>query len=73
MADRSPLYHAVIKKEGHWWIGRVVELPGVNCQERTKSALLDSLRTGLAEMQELSRTEVLRMAAEGFVEETITL
>lgn len=65
MADRSPLYHAVIKKEGRWWIGRITKIPGVNCQERTKTALLQSLRTGLVEMQDLNRAEVCRAEQKG--------
>ncbi len=29
-------YTAVIKQEGDWWIGWIEEVPGVNCQERTR-------------------------------------
>jgi predicted RNase H-like HicB family nuclease len=39
-------YRAVIKKSGEWWIGWLVDLPGVNAQEKTRKALLESLKIG---------------------------
>jgi len=42
-------YTAVIKQEGDWWIGWIEEVPGVNCQERTRQQLLESLRVTLKE------------------------
>lgn len=39
-------YKAVIKKEGDWWIGWLVDLPGVNAQERTYEELIESLKIG---------------------------
>ena len=36
-------YTADIEHKGKWWIGSVNEIKGVNCQERTKDELLDSL------------------------------
>ena len=41
---------AVIKKSGEWWIGRLVDLPGVNAQEKTQEELLESLRVGAEDM-----------------------
>jgi predicted RNase H-like HicB family nuclease len=43
-------YRAVIKKSPNWWIGRLIDLPGVNAQEKTKDALLESLRIGAEDM-----------------------
>ena len=43
-------YRAVIKNTGDWWIGWLVDLPGVNAQERTLEKLIDSLRIGAADM-----------------------
>ncbi len=43
-------YRAVIKKTGIWWIGWLIDLPGVNAQEKTKAKLLESLRIGAQEM-----------------------
>ena len=48
----SPVYTAIIKKEGDWWIGWVQEIPGVNCQEATREDLIDTLQTTLKEFME---------------------
>ncbi len=45
-------YRAVIKKAEDWWIGWLIDLPGVNAQERTKSELIESLKIGAQEMLE---------------------
>ena len=42
-------FTAVMKRSGSWWIGWVAEVPGVNCQERTKEALLETLEVTLRE------------------------
>ncbi|MFC1824535.1 type II toxin-antitoxin system HicB family antitoxin [Thermodesulfobacteriota bacterium] len=43
-------YRAVIKKSGDWWIGWLVDLPGVNAQEKTKKELFKSLAVGAQDM-----------------------
>jgi predicted RNase H-like HicB family nuclease len=43
-------FRAVIKKSGDWWIGWLVDLPGVNAQERTKDKLIESLKIGAEDM-----------------------
>ena len=43
-------YRAVIKKTNDWWIGWLVDLPGVNAQERTREKVIESLRVGAQEM-----------------------
>ena len=48
------LYTAVTKKDGNWWIGWVLEIPGVNCQERTHEKLLESLKITLKEALEFN-------------------
>ena len=45
-------YTAITKQDGGWWIGWIEEVPGVNAQERTKEALLLSLREILKEALE---------------------
>jgi predicted RNase H-like HicB family nuclease len=45
-------YRAVIKKTDNWWIGWLVDLPGVNAQEKTKNELMESLKIGAKEMLE---------------------
>ncbi len=43
-------FKAVIKRSGDWWIGWLVDLPGVNAQERSKEELLESLKIGAEDM-----------------------
>lgn len=43
-------YRAIIKKSGEWWIGWLVDLPGVNAQERTRNELMESLKIGAEDM-----------------------
>ena len=43
-------FRAVIKKTGDWWIGWLVDLPGVNGQERTREELIESLKVGAEDM-----------------------
>jgi predicted RNase H-like HicB family nuclease len=45
-------YRAMIKQSGEWWIGWLVDLPGVNAQERTRERLMESLRSGAQDMLE---------------------
>lgn len=45
-------YRAVIKKVNDWWIGWMIDLPGVNAQEKTKSELIKSLKVGAQDMLE---------------------
>jgi predicted RNase H-like HicB family nuclease len=39
-------FRAMIKKSGKWWIGWLIDLPGVNAQEKTQEKLLESLKIG---------------------------
>lgn len=43
-------YRAMIKKSGNWWIGWLIDLPGVNAQEKTREKLLESLKIGAEDM-----------------------
>ena len=66
-------YTAVIKQSETWWIGWIEEVPGVNCQETTKEALLESLRETLREALEFNRREAIEAAGDSFEETAITL
>lgn len=55
-------FTAVVKQDGEWWIGWVEEVPGVNCQERSREALLETLRVTLGEALEMNRADA-RVAA----------
>jgi predicted RNase H-like HicB family nuclease len=45
-------YRAVIKQSDGWWIGWLLDLPGVNAQERTRQAVVESLKIGARDMLE---------------------
>ena len=61
-------YTAIIKQDAGWWIGWIEEVPGVNCQEHTRDALLETLKVTLAEAIELNRAEAKSAAGSGFEE-----
>lgn len=42
-------YTAVIKKDGNWWIGWIEDVSGVNCQEKSRKKLIESLKVTLKE------------------------
>jgi predicted RNase H-like HicB family nuclease len=48
-------YRAIIKKSGEWWIGWLIDLPGVNAQEKSRKELIKSLEIGA---QDMLKTEV---------------
>ncbi len=64
-------YTAVLRQSGEWWIGWIEEISGVNCQERTKEDLLESLRVTLKEALELNRQEAIRAAGSNYLEEPV--
>ena len=67
-------YTAVILRDEDWWIGWIQEIPGVNCQERTKNELMVSLKSGLEDILELNREEAIdRTEGETFEEVAIVL
>ncbi|GDX76579.1 hypothetical protein LBMAG41_16550 [Cyanobium sp.] len=65
-------YTAVIRQDGASWIGWVEEVPGVNAQEQSREALLDSLREVLREALEFNRQDALEAAGPG-AEELVLL
>ena len=46
-------YTAIIKQDKDWWIGWIEEVLGVNCQEKSREELLQSLYEALQEALEL--------------------
>ena len=66
-------YTAVIKNTGEWWIGWVEEFPGVNCQDRTREELMETLRITLREALELNRQDALAAAGPEFQEVRVAL
>ncbi len=64
-------YTAITKRDGDWWIGWIEEVPGVNCQERTKKELLESLKVTLKEAIEFNREDALRAAESNYQEDVV--
>jgi hypothetical protein len=51
----------------------VEEIPGVNCQERTKDELMETLRVTLKEALEFNRLEALEAAQPNYQEEMVRI
>ena len=66
-------YTAITKHEGNCWIGWIEEIPGVNCQEKSREELIDSLRTTLKEALEFNRQEAIQAATSDFTEVSLTI
>ena len=66
-------YTAITKQDGDSWIGWIEEVPGVNCQERTKDELLESLRVTLKEALEFNREDAIKAATPDYTEEALTV
>ena len=66
-------YTAITKKDGDWWIGWIEELPGVNCQEKSREDLLESLRVTLREALEFNRQDAIQAASPDYTEEPLTI
>ena len=66
-------YSAVVKQDAGWWVGWIEEIPGVNCQEKTRDALIESLRVTLREALELNRSDAISAAGNGYEELAIAL
>jgi predicted RNase H-like HicB family nuclease len=66
-------YTAIVKQDGDWWIGWIEEVPGVNCQESSREALLETLRITLEEALEANRADARSAASEEFEEVRIAV
>ena len=66
-------FTAVVKQSGPWWIGWIEEIPGVNCQERTREELLETLRVTLREALEQNRSEAIEAAGQDYEEATVVV
>jgi hypothetical protein len=66
-------YTAIIKRQSDWWIGWIEEVPGVNCQERSRKELVESLRVTLHEAIEFNRLDAIASAGTEYEEESIAV
>ena len=64
-------FTAVIKKDSGWWIGWVEEIPGVNCQGKTKTELVKNLHSALSEALEFNRADARKAAVDDYEEAAI--
>lgn len=69
----SNAYTAVIRQDGDWWIGWIVEIPGVNCQEASRDVLLETLKLTLQEALEFNRQDAIVATGGSYQEERIAL
>ena len=66
-------FHAIIKRDGPWWIGWIEEVPGVNSQGETREELIENLRDALHEALEMNREQARTAAGESFEEVALKL
>ena len=66
-------YTAVIKQDNGWWLGWIEEVPGVNCQEKTRQELIETLKVTLREALEFNRNEAKDAAGVDYEEELIAV
>ena len=66
-------FTAFVKQSGPWWIGWIEEISGVNCQERTREELLETLRVTLREALELNRREAIEAAGQDYEEAIVVV
>ncbi len=66
-------YTAVVSNNGEWWIGWIEEVSGVNCQEKTHTELIDSLKNTLREALEFNRLDAIESAGSGYREEILVV
>ncbi len=66
-------FTAVVKNDGEWWIGWIEEVPGVNCQERSRDDLLKTLRVTLKEALEMNGADARDAGGKGYEELSIVV
>ena len=69
----SNTYIAIMKQDRKWWIGLIEEVPGVNCQERSRERLIESLKITLKEALEFNRQDAIHAVRSGYTEELVTV
>jgi hypothetical protein len=69
----NTVYKAVVRNDGDWWIGWIEEIAGVNCQERSRQELLESLRVTLREALDFNRKEAIAAVGPDYEEELIAV
>ena len=70
--DRTP-WTAILSEDEGWWIGWIAELPGVNAQERSREALLESLAEVLQAALEMNRDHARAIAPDGYEQVSVAI
>ena len=65
-------FTAVVQRDGHWWIGWIEEIPGVNSQGESREELMENLQSALREALDSNRAEARKAAGDGFEEVRIS-
>ena len=66
-------YTAIMQPKDGWWIGWLEEIPGINCQERTRDELRKSLLRATREAIDLNRKASQVFTTPGCVRQEITV
>ena len=66
-------YTAIVKQDGDWWIGWIEEISGVNCQEKTRDELIETLKITLQEALEFNRQDAVSAAGSNYQELAIAI
>lgn len=69
----NQVYTAIVKQDGDWWIGWIEEISGVNCQEKTREQLIETLKVTLQEALDFNRQDALAAAGANYQELSIAI
>ena len=59
-------FTAILTKDAAWWVGWIEEIPGVNCQGKTRTELMGNLRSTLKEALAFNRADALKAVQGNF-------
>ena len=69
----NQVYTAIVKQDGDWWIGWIEEISGVNCQEKTREQLVETLKVTLQGALDFNRQDALAAAGANYQELSIAI
>ena len=69
----NQIYTAIVKQDGDWWIGWIEEISGVNCQEKTREQLVETLKITLQEALDFNRRDAVAAAGANYQELSIAI